>query len=1041
MHRLLSTRVDHHMTRLGISVLVAALVVSLVGCQADPVPEPPIQYDLTVSSSEGGLVDTPGEAAFTYEAGTVVELVAVPDECHRFVNWTGDDVVNPDSATTTITMDAAKSVTANFALLRYDLTVASTEGGSVIAPGEGTFSYDCGTLVHLVAEAGDGYRFVDWTGDVRTIADASTYATTIIMNANYEITANFVAQYVLTIGSTDGGEVILPGEGTFTYDADTVVPVIAEAQEGYRFVSWTGDVDTVVYTTSAYATITMNDHYAIAADFEELDPQRLFAGGSGTEQDPYRIADWHHLSNVRYLLGTHYRLMNDLDATTSGYAELASLTANHGRGWQPIGSLYVDPSIFEYVAPEAPFAGRFDGQGYEIRDLVINRHREILVGLFGDLQEGGVVENLGVVNADVTGDVNVGALVGGNRGGIVRDCYSTGNVSGSSRVGGLLGYHGAEGIVSNSHSSASVTGDWQIGGLVGWHHFGTVGDSYATGNVAGGGDVGGLIGSNWHGLVRNSYYDHDRVLINGKNMITTGALFDKDFEQWLANGKFLDVNERLSQEGGYYVIDTVSDFRELLPFGQDHSLRFRLNSDLDLGNEANFYIPYFGGEFDGNDHKVSNLSLNFDSLSQIGLFGYLAFDGRISRVCVENVNIATNYGSGAGGLVGFNDGILSASHSTGRVAGRSGAGGLVGVIHNGTVINCYSGGRVTGRGMVGGLVGFHFHGTISNSHYNYDEVLINGKNLITVGALFAADFEQWLENGRFLDVNERLSKETGYYVIDNISDLEQLLAFGQDDSLRFRLKSDLDLGSVPDFYIPHLAGEFDGNGHKISNLKLNLDCVSTVGLFGYLARGGKITNVTLEETDIVGDSAGGLVGHNYGTVSNCWADGSVTGRGSVGGLVGHSRGTVRNCHSSGSVRGDSQVGGLVGDNLGGTISDCYSTSSATGDGRVGGLVGANYYRIDSSYSAGSVTGEADTGGLVGFSIGTVSNSFWDMDTSGQSTSAGGTGKTTAEMKNIATFRTAGWSIAGVAAGETDRSRTWNIVDGQTYPFLSWQRVS
>jgi hypothetical protein len=98
--------------------------------------------------------------------------------------------------------------------------------------------------------------------------------------------------------------------------------------------------------------------------------------------------------------------------------------------------------------------------------------------------------------------------------------------------------------------------------------------------------------------------------------------------------------------------------------------------------------------------------------------------------------------------------------------------------------------------------------------------------------------------------------------------------------------------------------------------------------------------------------------------------------------------------------------------------------------------------VSNSYSTGKVAGTGKqqslyVGGLVGYSIGTVSNSFWDIQTSGQATSAGGTGKTTAEMQNIDTFLGAAWDIIAVAHEETNPAYTWNIVDGQTYPFLSW----
>ncbi len=149
----------------------------------------------------------------------------------------------------------------------YDLTIASTAGGSVTTPGEGTFNYDEGTVVNLVAEAEEGYRFVNWTGNVSTITDVNAAATTITMNGGYSITAEFVKQYDLTISSTAGGSITTPGEGTFTYDKGTVVNLVAEVEEGYHFVNWTGNVGTIANVNSASTTITMNGDYTITANF------------------------------------------------------------------------------------------------------------------------------------------------------------------------------------------------------------------------------------------------------------------------------------------------------------------------------------------------------------------------------------------------------------------------------------------------------------------------------------------------------------------------------------------------------------------------------------------------------------------------------------------------------------------------------------------------------------------------------------------------------------------------------------------------------
>jgi len=76
--------------------------------------------------------------------------------------------------------------------VKYDLTIASTCGGSVTTPGEGTFTYSKGRVVRLVARPCVGYFFVKWTGDVAMVNTVNSFSTTITMNGNYSITANFV---------------------------------------------------------------------------------------------------------------------------------------------------------------------------------------------------------------------------------------------------------------------------------------------------------------------------------------------------------------------------------------------------------------------------------------------------------------------------------------------------------------------------------------------------------------------------------------------------------------------------------------------------------------------------------------------------------------------------------------------------------------------------------------------------------------------------------------------------------------------------------
>jgi hypothetical protein len=215
-------------------------------------------------------------------------------------------------------------------------------------------------------------------------------------------------------------------------------------------------------------------------------------------------------------------------------------------------------------------------------------------------------------------------------------------------------------------------------------------------------------------------------------------------------------------------------------------------------------------------------------------------------------------------------------------------------------------------------------------------------------------------------------------------------------------------------------GTLDGQGHEIWDLFIDRPSHerpnngSGIGLIGVLGQRGVVENIGLVNVSVIGTSCvGGLVAYSHGTVSRSYCTGKVTGVWHVGGLVGWNEGDVSDSYSTGSVTGDEYVGGLVGDNDGAVSNSC-STGSVTGTEWVGGLVGMS--RRD-----------------------TVSDSFWDMETSRQSTSDGGTGKTTAEMQDIATFLDADWNIIAVANPDTrNPSYIWNIVDDETYTFMSWQ---
>lgn len=211
-----------------------------------------------------------------------------------------------------------------------------------------------------------------------------------------------------------------------------------------------------------------------------------FAGGDGTQVYPFQIKTIAQLDSVRSYLDGYFVLLNSLDLNVSPY--------NTGTGWEPIGT------------SASPFTGNFDGQGYSIDGLMINR-TTTYVGLFG-YTRGATITDLSLTNADVKGHSLVGGMVGQMDSASVITHSSVDGVIESTGLytGGMIGYMDSS-YVSTSHATDSVksAGNY-VGGLVGFSTNSTTTKSYASNSVTGGSSVGGLIGhSDTTSVVNKSY--------------------------------------------------------------------------------------------------------------------------------------------------------------------------------------------------------------------------------------------------------------------------------------------------------------------------------------------------------------------------------------------------------------------------------------------------------------------------------------------------------------------------------------------------------
>jgi len=255
---------------------------------------------------------------------------------------------------------------------------------------------------------------------------------------------------------------------------------------------------------------------AICTITENCNPDPTCGGGG------IPISTCAQLQNMSEDLYGDYFLTKNIDCSDT-------INWNNGSGFKPINN-----------ATTNIFRGTFDGQGYIISDLYINRPLENYIGLF---KASGVtvplLRNIGLTNVNITGWSEVGALIGSN-GGIVENSYSTGTVTGAgfiTNAGGLIGVNNnAASWISNSYSTADVSGNMNVGGLtsflagglsksyasgdivctmgcgglVGGISGAYIGNSFSTGSVStGGGNTGGLIGSIiTPSIISNNYWNN-----------------------------------------------------------------------------------------------------------------------------------------------------------------------------------------------------------------------------------------------------------------------------------------------------------------------------------------------------------------------------------------------------------------------------------------------------------------------------------------------------------------------------------------------------
>ncbi|MED2635536.1 halomucin, partial [Bacillus thuringiensis] len=456
-----------------------------------------------------------------------------------------------------------------------------------------------------------------------------------------------------------------------------------------------------------------------------------FSGGGGTQSSPYLVEDEKDLHNVRSNLGAYYTQTKDIIMTSY----------QTGSGFAPITS----------------FKGYYDGAGYDIKDLYINRTQSN-VGLFGE-QTGGTIKRVRLVNVNIVANGSmVGALVGKSDGDVEDCAVISGTVknegSSAQYTGGLVGYQNAGRIVrSYSHADVMSSGN-NCGGFLGIVNGGSVSQCFSTGSVT---DLtvaknasyhGGFVGS---GSVSYCYYNLTKqggvakgggTALNEADMKKASS-YSFDYQNYWhigdykvnrgypENRKFIKFKKGKGISEDPFLIYNQFDLEQVRHFADKH---FRMENDIILNypKSGSGWLPIgmgmsnydngwwanvFEGTFDGNNKAIGNLYMYRRSASNVGLFYQLSGSAIIKNLIIIDVDMEV--GNESGIVVGKMSGsskLLNVSVKMfntfnykvfAKAGNGNGSGGMVGTMGNDTTIeNClFDAPMQQQSGYFGGIVG------------------------------------------------------------------------------------------------------------------------------------------------------------------------------------------------------------------------------------------------------------------------------------------------------------------------------------------------
>ena len=715
------------------------------------------------------------------------------------------------------------------------------------------------------------------------------------------------------------------------------------------------------------------------------------------------------------------------DFNEDGVTESIKKEVSESYGFQPIGNNTKN------------FKGVFLGNNNKIKGIYINRTEQDYVGLFGFVS--GNIKNVSIESANVKGKNYVGTLAG-KLSGINSNGFTVNNlnVSGSGSIGSIFG--DAPKVLSIYAENVNVKGTTSVGGIVGEGGYSKytsntiMKNSKVTGTSAAKAISGGQYGSSKNYLLLNvKLNDKDAsnstlemledingleaagidTFIGGDND-NSGYYFDYNDQNKIViknteDNPIIGLTNGIGTKDDPYLISNEEDWKEATSMINNTTYYFKLTKNLDFSNKK-FYMfgsktTPFNGILDGNNKKISSVTLNLEKSSYIGLSGY-ASNGVIKNINIDkfivkgdsyvgtltgeqrvdinaSVNVTNSNVSGnsyVGGVYGAARTLSYVTIDNVNVKGDTSVGGIVGNVgsskytSNTVMKNSMVTGTTYTKAINGGQYGSSRNYLLLNIKLNNEDVSNSTTDTINdINTYEVAGIDTYIggdndNTGYYFDYNDQnkivikntednpivqLENGTGTkenpYLISNEEDWKKASATSTTSDTYFKLTKDLDFSNKKFYMLGSKNNEFkgtlDGNGKKISNLSINVPKVAGFDYVGIIGKGGSAYGINLDNIKVTG--------YNY-----------------VGALFGSTRGTVRDIYASNlNISGNNYIGGIGGDinTNSPRPTSMIISANVEGNSYVGITTGSSYLGIEQiAIIGGSVKGSSYVGRLSGNTV-------------------------------------------------------------------------